>query len=75
MSQFNLHLWLILTAWMSMCLLGGAGTREWLLGRPYLIWTGRQGRKTVIGPMSTQRKHVLALLLALMLLGVVMRTH
>jgi cellulose synthase/poly-beta-1,6-N-acetylglucosamine synthase-like glycosyltransferase len=30
--------------------------REWVLGRHYASWTGRQGRATVITPMSRQRK-------------------
>jgi cellulose synthase/poly-beta-1,6-N-acetylglucosamine synthase-like glycosyltransferase len=30
--------------------------REWVLGRHYMSWTGRQGRATEIAPMSTVRK-------------------
>jgi cellulose synthase/poly-beta-1,6-N-acetylglucosamine synthase-like glycosyltransferase len=30
--------------------------REWVLGRHYMSWTGRQGRATEIAPMSTIRK-------------------
>jgi biofilm PGA synthesis N-glycosyltransferase PgaC len=30
--------------------------REWVLGRHYMSWTGRQGRATEIAPMSTLRK-------------------
>lgn|SRR5829696_530189 len=30
--------------------------REWILGRHYVSWTGRQGRATVISPMSRSRK-------------------
>lgn len=33
--------------------------REWLLGRHYAAWTGRQGRKTEITPMTPTRKAVL----------------
>jgi biofilm PGA synthesis N-glycosyltransferase PgaC len=35
-------------------------SREWILGRHYASWTGRQGRATVITPMSRRRKIVLA---------------
>ncbi len=34
--------------------------REWLLGRHYVSWTGRQGRGTVITPMTRQRRIGLA---------------
>ena len=34
--------------------------REWVLGRHYSSWTGRQGRATVITPMTRRRKIVLA---------------
>jgi cellulose synthase/poly-beta-1,6-N-acetylglucosamine synthase-like glycosyltransferase len=30
--------------------------REWILGRRYTSWTGRQGRATEIAPMSRRRK-------------------
>jgi poly-beta-1,6-N-acetyl-D-glucosamine synthase len=30
--------------------------REWILGRHYASWTGRQGRATVVAPMSRRRK-------------------
>ncbi|MFL6020752.1 MAG: glycosyltransferase [Gaiellaceae bacterium] len=30
--------------------------REWVLGRHYASWTGRQGRATVITPMTRRRK-------------------
>ena len=33
--------------------------REWILGRHYMSWTGRQGRATEIAPMSPRRKKVL----------------
>lgn len=33
--------------------------REWVLGRHYASWTGRQGRATVITPMTRRRKLVL----------------
>jgi poly-beta-1,6-N-acetyl-D-glucosamine synthase len=39
--------------------------REWILGRHYASWTGRQGRATVITPMSRRRKIVLATLAAM----------
>jgi cellulose synthase/poly-beta-1,6-N-acetylglucosamine synthase-like glycosyltransferase len=35
--------------------------REWILGRHYQSWTGRQGRATVISPMSRRRKYGLSL--------------
>jgi hypothetical protein len=35
--------------------------REWVLGRHYASWTGRQGRSTVITPMSRKRKTGLAM--------------
>jgi cellulose synthase/poly-beta-1,6-N-acetylglucosamine synthase-like glycosyltransferase len=34
--------------------------REWVLGRHYASWTGRQGRATVITPMTTARKKTLS---------------
>jgi poly-beta-1,6-N-acetyl-D-glucosamine synthase len=34
--------------------------REWVLGRHYVSWTGRQGRATVISPMSRRRKTIFA---------------
>jgi hypothetical protein len=34
--------------------------REWILGRHYVSWTGRQGRPTEIAPMSVARRHGLA---------------
>jgi cellulose synthase/poly-beta-1,6-N-acetylglucosamine synthase-like glycosyltransferase len=40
------------TRWLYMAAL----FREWVLGRHYASWTGRQGRATVITPMSRQRK-------------------
>ena len=42
--------------------------REWILGRHYMSWTGRQGRATEIAPMSTKRKF--GLLLAVMLISI-----
>jgi biofilm PGA synthesis N-glycosyltransferase PgaC len=42
--------------WLYFC----AFVREWVLGRHYASWTGRQGRKTVITPMTTARKIGLA---------------
>jgi poly-beta-1,6-N-acetyl-D-glucosamine synthase len=41
--------------WLYLC----GFTREWILGRHYASWTGRQGRKTVITPMTTARRWVL----------------
>jgi poly-beta-1,6-N-acetyl-D-glucosamine synthase len=35
--------------------------REWILGRHYVSWTGRQGRATEISPMTTARRYGLAL--------------
>jgi hypothetical protein len=46
----------IYTRWLYMAAL----FREWVLGRHYSSWTGRQGRATVITPMSRQRKIGLA---------------
>jgi biofilm PGA synthesis N-glycosyltransferase PgaC len=34
--------------------------REWILGRHYHSWTGRQGRPTEIAPMSVARRYGLA---------------
>ncbi|MHC3474652.1 glycosyltransferase family 2 protein [Streptomyces sp. 7R007] len=41
--------------WLYLC----AFVREWILGRHYASWTGRQGRKTVITPMTLRRRWVL----------------
>jgi hypothetical protein len=38
--------------WLYLC----GFTREWILGRHYASWTGRQGRKTVITPMTWRRR-------------------
>lgn len=38
--------------WLYTC----AFFREWILGKHYASWTGRQGRKTVITPMTRSRK-------------------
>lgn len=35
--------------------------REWVLGKHYASWTGRQGRATVITPMSDRRKTIFTL--------------
>ena len=43
--------------------------REWVLGRHYASWTGRQGRATVITPMTPRRKLVLAAVTALVLVA------
>ena len=47
--------------WLYLC----AFIREWVLGRHYSSWTGRQGRKTVITPMTRRRKLGLTCLAAL----------
>ncbi len=47
--------------WLYLC----AFTREWILGRHYAAWTGRQGRKTVITPMTRRRKIVLSCIAAI----------
>ena len=47
--------------WLYLC----GFTREWILGRHYASWTGRQGRKTVITPMTQARRRVLGTLGAL----------
>jgi cellulose synthase/poly-beta-1,6-N-acetylglucosamine synthase-like glycosyltransferase len=49
--------------WLYLCAFG----REWILGRHYAAWTGRQGRKTVITPMTTQRKIALSCILGAIL--------
>lgn len=41
--------------WLYLC----GFAREWLGGRHYASWTGRQGRKTVITPMTQARRRVL----------------
>lgn len=46
--------------WLYLC----AFTREWILGRHYAAWTGRQGRKTVITAMTSARKAVLVCIAA-----------
>ena len=49
--------------------------REWILGRHYGSWTGRQGRATEISPMSRRRKAVFAIVtLAVALAGCRART-
>jgi cellulose synthase/poly-beta-1,6-N-acetylglucosamine synthase-like glycosyltransferase len=45
--------------------------REWILGRHYMSWTGRQGRATVISPMSPSRKIALLSAGATVAVGVV----
>jgi hypothetical protein len=49
--------------WLYLCAFG----REWILGRHYAAWTGRQGRKTVITSMTTKRKITLSCVLAAIL--------
>lgn len=43
--------------WLYLC----GFTREWILGKHYASWTGRQGRKTQITPMTRGRKKGLSL--------------
>lgn len=38
--------------------------REWILGKHYESWTGRQGRKTQVSAMTTRRKISLAVILS-----------
>ena len=47
--------------------------REWILGRHYMSWTGRQVRKTEIAPMSARRRSVLIAVGALTAIAVVLR--
>jgi cellulose synthase/poly-beta-1,6-N-acetylglucosamine synthase-like glycosyltransferase len=49
--------------WLYLC----AFVREWILGRHYSSWTGRQGRKTVITPMTARRKLTLSCILVVLL--------
>lgn len=51
--------------WLYLC----AFVREWILGRHYSSWTGRQGRKTVITKMTRKRKAGLASFTAVVLLS------
>ena len=39
-------------------------SREWILGRHYAAWTGRQGRATVYTPMNSRRRLALKVLTA-----------
>lgn len=41
--------------WLYLC----GMVREWILGRHYASWTGRQGRKTVITKMTARRRILL----------------
>ena len=50
----------VYTRWLYIAAL----SREWILGRHYASWTGRQGRATVITPMPPRRKLVLLALAA-----------
>jgi cellulose synthase/poly-beta-1,6-N-acetylglucosamine synthase-like glycosyltransferase len=54
--------WLV--NWYNKALYLWTFTREWVLGRHYASWTGRQGRGTVITPMSYERRCVLATLVS-----------
>jgi len=47
--------------------------REWILGRHYMSWTGRQGRATEIAPMSRRRRIGLLIAAALMAIPVLLR--
>jgi hypothetical protein len=47
--------------------------REWILGRHYMSWTGRQGRATEIAPMSARRRWGLVVAAVLMLVAVGLR--
>jgi cellulose synthase/poly-beta-1,6-N-acetylglucosamine synthase-like glycosyltransferase len=47
--------------------------REWVLGRHYMSWTGRQGRATEIAPMSRRRKLGLLIAGSLTLLAFLLR--
>lgn len=51
--------------WVYLCAFG----REWILGRHYASWTGRQGRKLVITPMTGRRKLSLSILSILAAIG------
>jgi cellulose synthase/poly-beta-1,6-N-acetylglucosamine synthase-like glycosyltransferase len=51
--------------WLYLC----AFVREWILGRHYSSWTGRQGRKTVITKMTRKRKVGLTCFTALAVLA------
>ncbi|NUR76063.1 MAG: glycosyltransferase family 2 protein [Thermoleophilia bacterium] len=55
--------WLIVN-WYTRWLYLAALFREWILGRHYASWTGRQGRATVITPMTSRRKLALTALTA-----------
>ena len=46
--------------WWNKAIYLGTFFREWVLGRHYVSWTGRQGRATEISPMSRKRKTVFA---------------
>lgn len=47
--------------------------REWILGRHYMSWTGRQGRATEIAPMSRRRKIALMFLAVLIAVPILLR--
>ena len=48
--------------WWNKCIYLWTFVREWILGRHYMSWTGRQGRATEIEPMTLARR--LGLLIA-----------
>lgn len=50
--------WLV--TWLIKAIYLWAFIREWILGRHYASWTGRQGRATVITPMTWKRRLVLS---------------
>jgi cellulose synthase/poly-beta-1,6-N-acetylglucosamine synthase-like glycosyltransferase len=51
--------------WLYLC----AFVREWILGRHYSSWTGRQGRKTVITAMTGARKLALSFIALILVAG------
>jgi cellulose synthase/poly-beta-1,6-N-acetylglucosamine synthase-like glycosyltransferase len=54
--------WLV--NWLNKALYLWTFAREWLLGRHYRSWTGRQGRKVDISPMPASRYYLGATLIA-----------
>lgn len=56
--------WLV--NWLNKGLYVWTGVREWVLGRHYASWTGRQGRGTVITPMPRRRKAMFTVGLSLL---------
>jgi hypothetical protein len=61
--------------WWNKAIYLGTFFREWVLGRHYVSWTGRQGRATEITPMSRRRKTVFAAVTAsVALVGIAARS-